>query len=278
MIDDKNELMLDLLIKQAVYGLTPEETRELKNIDREAGDSEEARSLELTAAAISLIGIDPGERMPPHIEARISDSADEYFDSLAKPSPEVSESAATAGPRGSWFGWLGWVTAAAACIALAANIYVTRRPEETARVPQPQPTEQQKPAPEQMRQSLMQSAPDVLQASLKGGKGYEAVTGDAVWSDQKQTGYLHFHNLPVNDKAKETYQLWIFDETQSAKTPIDGGTFDVDANGEVVIPINAKLRPRNPKMFAVTVEKPGGVVVSDRGKIAAIGQVGKTET
>ncbi|MGI8812028.1 MAG: anti-sigma factor [Pyrinomonadaceae bacterium] len=277
MNEDKNELMLDLLIKQAVYGLTPEEARELESIDRDARNGEEARSFDRTAAAISLIGVDSGERMPSHIEARISDAADEYFDSQAQPSLGASAPPVTAEPRG-WFDWLGWLAAAAACMALAANIYMTRRPADIAALPQTHPVQQQKLSPEQMRQSLMQSAPDVLQASLKGGKGYEAVRGDAVWSDQKQTGYLHFHNLPVNDRAKETYQLWIFDETQSAKTPIDGGTFDVDANGEVVIPINAKLHPRNPKMFAVTVEKPGGVVVSDRAKIAAIGQVGKTET
>ena len=96
------------------------------------------------------------------------------------------------------------------------------------------------------------------------------VSGDIVWSDTMQTGYMRFRGLPVNDKAKETYQLWIFDETQDEKTPIDGGTFDVDQNGEVIVPIRAKLRPKNPKMFAVTVEKPGGVVVSKREKVAAL--------
>jgi anti-sigma-K factor RskA len=103
-------------------------------------------------------------------------------------------------------------------------------------------------------------------------KEYQHVGGDIVWSDSEQTGYMRFRNLPVNDKSKETYQLWIFDETQEEKTPIDGGTFDVDQNGEVVIPINARLKAKNPKAFAVTVEKPGGVVVSKRERIAAIGK------
>ncbi|MBK6751223.1 MAG: hypothetical protein IPG67_14780 [Acidobacteria bacterium] len=43
----------------------------------------------------------------------------------------------------------------------------------------------------------------------------------------------------------------------------------MDADGDVIIPIDAKLKAKNPAMFAITVEKPGGVVVSDRKKIAA---------
>jgi hypothetical protein len=84
---------------------------------------------------------------------------------------------------------------------------------------------------------------------------------------------MRFQGLPANDKRIATYQLWIFDETQDEKTPIDGGTFDISDSGEVIIPINAKLRARNPKLFAVTVEKPGGVVVSKREKVAALAKV-----
>ena len=99
------------------------------------------------------------------------------------------------------------------------------------------------------------------------------IGGDVVWSDAKQAGYMRLKGLPANDGTRETYQLWIFDETQDAKTPIDGGVFNVNANGEVIIPITAKLKAKNPKMFAITVEKPGGVVVSDRKKIAALAKV-----
>jgi anti-sigma-K factor RskA len=81
---------------------------------------------------------------------------------------------------------------------------------------------------------------------------------------------MRFTDLPKNDSSKETYQLWIFDEAQDEKTPIDGGTFDVTADGEVIVPINAKLVPRNTKAFAVTIERPGGVVVSKREKIVAL--------
>ena len=52
--------------------------------------------------------------------------------------------------------------------------------------------------------------------------------------------------------------------------------FDVDstdldkATGDVIVPIRAKLHVVDPKIFAVTVEKPGGVVVSSRDRIALL--------
>jgi anti-sigma-K factor RskA len=114
-----------------------------------------------------------------------------------------------------------------------------------------------------------------LMAKLGKGtvKEISDVVGDIVWSDEKQDGYIRVKGLPKNDVSKETYQLWIFDENQDPKTPIDGGTFDINADGEVIIPIDAKLKTKNPKMFAVTIEKAGGVVVSTRGKIAALAKL-----
>ena len=88
-----------------------------------------------------------------------------------------------------------------------------------------------------------------------------------------QEGYLRFTNLPKNDTGVYTYQLWIFDENQDPKTPIDGGIFDVNAEGEIIVPITAKLRARGAKAFAITMEKPGGVMVSDRSKIVTLGSV-----
>ena len=73
------------------------------------------------------------------------------------------------------------------------------------------------------------------------------VEGDIVWSNSAQKGYLRFRNLPVNDKSKETYQLWIFDETQ--KNPISGGVFDANQAGEIIIPIDAAIKVEKPTMF-----------------------------
>ena len=76
-----------------------------------------------------------------------------------------------------------------------------------------------------------------------------------------------------NDPSQSQYQLWIFDGTRE-KHPVDGGVFDVNEAGEVVIPIDPKLPVGQPTLFAITVERPGGVVVSDQGRIAMVGKVG----
>ena len=116
---------------------------------------------------------------------------------------------------------------------------------------------------------------EVVKAEWKGGNMPEApnISGDVVWSDAEQAGYIRLSGLPKNDKTKETYQLWIYDETQDKKTPIDGGIFDITSDGEVIIPIEAKLKAKNPSTFAITVEKPGGVVVSKGEKVAALAPV-----
>jgi hypothetical protein len=41
----------------------------------------------------------------------------------------------------------------------------------------------------------------------------------------------------------------------------------------VIIPITAKLEVRDPAMFAVTIEKPGGSVVSSRDRIVVLAPV-----
>lgn len=89
---------------------------------------------------------------------------------------------------------------------------------------------------------------------------------------------MTFRGLAANDKAKEQYQLWIFDGERDEKFPVDGGVFDVGAaqagpNGEVIVPIIAKVAVGKPTLFAVTVEKPGGVVVSKRERIAVTAAV-----
>jgi anti-sigma-K factor RskA len=91
--------------------------------------------------------------------------------------------------------------------------------------------------------------------------------GDVVWSKTAQKGFMRFTGLAVNDAKQIQYQLWIFDKNRPQETPVDGGVFDVSSTGEVIVPINAKLSVDDPVLFAVTIEKPGGVVVSKRERI-----------
>ena len=101
------------------------------------------------------------------------------------------------------------------------------------------------------------------------------VTADVVWDPATQTGYLHLVGLAVNDPAVRQYQIWIFDGGRDKRYPVDGGVFDVPADsGEVVIPIHATLPVLKLAAFAVTVEKPGGAVVSGREHVVALGTAG----
>ena len=78
---------------------------------------------------------------------------------------------------------------------------------------------------------------------------------------------MRFANLAPNDPKLSQYQLWIFDKQRDEKYPVDGGVFDVTATGEVIVAISAKLPVGDAVLFAVTVEAPGGVVVSKRERI-----------
>ncbi|MFN6962490.1 MAG: anti-sigma factor domain-containing protein [Pyrinomonadaceae bacterium] len=273
---NSDEILFDLLVKEATEGLTPDERRELEEM--QAGALNKDDSFELTAAAVSLAGLEVIEPMPSHLRARIEDAADQWFadrESLAASGTRDVDRPVAASPGIGLFGWLGWAAAAAACIVLVFNLYSpTSLSRQTASSPTPSASIAP-PSAAELRAELINSAPDIKRAVWGPGnvKELSSVSGDAVWSDAEQRGYLRFQGLPKNDRSKQSYQLWIFDETQSDKTPIDGGVFDVDSNGEVIIPIDAKLKVRNPAAFAVTIEKPGGVVVSDRSKIAVLGKV-----
>ena len=280
MSEDNQEKLMDLLIKKAISGLDAAEQRELDALDSGADTAAELHSLEMTAAAINVAGIPVDEPLPAHLHLKISSNAGQFIGAaeVEEPSPwpparvrqQEVESKGT-----SWFGWLGWAAAAAACIALAVNIWITRNSQNTQANIKP-PVEIPQPiTPKESRDAMMRSAANLVKANWTAGnvKELTQLTGDVVWSDEKQAGYMRFKGLPKNDGTKETYQLWIFDKTQDKETPIDGGVFDVTEDGEIVIPINAKLQAQGPAMFAITIEKPGGVVVSKREKIAALAKV-----
>ena len=77
---------------------------------------------------------------------------------------------------------------------------------------------------------------------------------------------MRFKGLAKNDPKSVQYQLWIFDKDRDDKYPVDGGVFDVNGD-DVIVPIKAQLAVNTPVLFAVTAEKPGGVVVSKRERI-----------
>ncbi|MEP6865680.1 MAG: anti-sigma factor [Deltaproteobacteria bacterium] len=159
---------------------------------------------------------------------------------------------------------LPWL-AAAACLLVAGGAVwwaYTQKSEPTTL-----PTVATSPATE--RAALLSSATDVAKITwtITQDPTSRSATGDVVWSPSAQRGYMRFVGLTPNDPTQFQYQLWIFDKTRDQAFPVDGGVFDVNSNGEVVVAINPKLHVNDLGMFAVTVEKPGGVVVSKRERI-----------
>jgi hypothetical protein len=97
--------------------------------------------------------------------------------------------------------------------------------------------------------------------------------GDVVWSDPSQSGVMRIAGLAPNDRTAWQYQLWIFDRTRDERYPVDGGVFDIPPGAtEAMIPIHARVKVGEAVMFAVTVERPGGVVVSTRERVALLAQ------
>jgi hypothetical protein len=169
---------------------------------------------------------------------------------------------------------IGLVVAAVASLAagVAATVWSFSRPEKVVEkiveVPTP-PPQKKEPTAAEARAELLANAKDATTLAWTATQDANAVgaSGDVVWSASAQKGYMRFKGLAVNDAKQLQYQLWIFDKSRDQAFPVDGGVFDVSSTGEVIVPISAKLHVDEPVLFAVTIEQPGGVVVSKRERI-----------
>jgi hypothetical protein len=295
-----DDAMVDLLVKQVTEGLSPAEQRELDVMDS-ARVSAELRAFERAAAALSLAGTTL-EKPPAALQSLLERQAAELFAADKVVEFKVPPQAAPAGgltpgdavnrrdiagstrSRGGTWGWL----AAAACLVLAIVGWLRSPPPSVAPVqtvqlsppaappPAEPPAPPQPPTPAEERAAML-ARPDTLKVTLGATKDPAAagVSGDAVWDPATQKGYLHFVGLASNDPSVRQYQIWVFDAKRDKRYPVDGGVFDVPADAsDVVIPIRASLSIGQAKAFAVTVEKPGGVVVSGLGHVVALGAAG----
>jgi hypothetical protein len=265
---ERFEKLLDLKVQEATYGLSQDEVDELKALLSEFPDWEGDESLSLSAASFQLAGLRE-ETMPGHLVKSIEDEFSRLYQKSRGYKQETPESSERSG---SIFDmkWLGWAFAGAFGVALLFNSFSQQQRFEGV-VTQPAAVL----TTQQQLEELLKDSGDVVRNSWESpapdqSLGFE---GEVVWSESKQKGFMRFKGLPINDKNKETYQLWIFDENQKSENPIDGGIFDADSEGELIVPIQAKLEVKNAQLFAVTIEKPGGVVVSEREKLIGLAKV-----
>jgi len=172
-------------------------------------------------------------------------------------------------PDSSRLGWL----AAAACLLLALASWWPRL--ASAPTPSPQSAAATELTAAEQRAELLSAGSDVRLVPWAATEDPAAVgaSGDVVWSPSQQRGFMRISRLEANVATASQYQLWIFDRQRDERYPVDGGVFDMPAGAaEVVVPIDAKIMVAEPYLFAVTVEKPGGVVVSDRERIVLVAQ------
>lgn len=246
--------LFELLADRATQGLESDQSDELSALLRESREVD-SECMDRAAAAVELCLLDPSEvePMPAAVRRRIEHRLSELPDNGAAEQPP-SPIAGRIGPIGA-FGWL----AAAACLVLAVLAWMS-------------PATNSEPSFAEVA-----AAPDAVRASWSAGPhpAGENASGEVVWSDSRQAGYMTFRNLPANDPSERQYQLWIFDPDKD-QHPVDGGVFDIPSGAdEVRVPINAKLPVDDPSMFAVTIEKPGGVVVSDQERLPVLAKIEK---
>jgi anti-sigma-K factor RskA len=238
-------------------------------VDEFSGHSESLTSdhsqmlseLEKIASTMGLASIDPNEPMPDSLRRSVTQLAKSYVAGM-NAGPRAIVASDNKNQSGRLREGIAWVACLAATIlAIAFWQKSNRDPDLSVKTPL-------------TRESLLTSASDVIQTQWTEGKTpFESdVSGDVIWSNSMQRGFMRFVGMPLNDPKIEQYQLWIIDPSRDDE-PIDGGVFDITTTEETIIPIQAKLTVDRPTAFAVTIEKPGGVVVSTQERLPLIAPV-----
>lgn len=161
----------------------------------------------------------------------------------------------------------GWAIAALFALLLIAQSFIDKGAQEPKGVTT---AEVEKPSAEERRDTLIFKASDLVKSDFGGGENYGEMSGTVVWSDELQEGYMSLTNLPANNPGANQYQLWIVDPSRDEK-PVDGGVFDIPSgDGTTIIPIRNPLVITDPKAFVITLEQPGGVVVSKQEVVVAL--------
>ncbi|MDX2198039.1 MAG: anti-sigma factor [Phycisphaerae bacterium] len=293
--DPLHERIDELLIDRAVLGIDEAAERELHQLDPR-GATDAAHEFEAIAATAHLaFAAERPKALPRELRERLlagirgnaasrgtaqgrAPASWNAETAIADRSPirivsrraDVDEEPTTR--LGGFFATLGWAVAAAAVLVLAFTTTSLNAPASrsgsgaVAVAPDVGPIKQ--------RQQLIDNAADVVVTpwSATPDSSIAGISGDVVWSQSRQAGYLRIVGVPANTPTEAQYQLWIVDPVRDPKHPIDGGVFDIAATGETIVPIDAKLRIEQPTVFALTLEKPGGVVVSG-GPLLAVAKL-----
>ncbi len=250
--------LFDLLAARATEGLSPLEEAELEVLLVRFPEYDDL-GLDEAAAALDLVWQHSGpapESLPQDLLERMANDASRY---ICKPPPEpLPVPRSQLGPsrpriRLPW-ATLGWIVAAA-CLLIA----VWNRWDHAF-------------TPKEGLDRLLASKAVNIKINEKGTNKYPDVQAKFYWSNEQQKGYVKLSGLAQNDPEKRQYQLWILDKKRKGQKVdrVDGGVFDVDADGTVIVPIDPKLKVFEPYGFAITREAPGGTVESDLSDVVVL--------
>ena len=282
--------MIELLSDRAVGSLSTDEVRELEGLLQSYPELD-TDVLDVAAAAVHLAYEGgPYAPLPANIAARVAQTltqnnaltvvdprALDNVSACTSPIAGVPSTNQAGGAlpvflvspppekvvvRARWspLAYAGWAAAAVFFVVSAALFRASQPPA----------------IPLANERARLMALPDTVQTSFAALKDESATRaqGDVVWSTREQRGFMRFRGLEANPRGSWVYQLWIFDQAQDDRFPVDGGVFDIDpVTGDVLVPIQAKIKINKPTQFVVTVEKPGGVVVSTRGRVAMAAKI-----
>ncbi|MEO1534725.1 MAG: anti-sigma factor [Planctomycetota bacterium] len=299
------DAMLDLLADAVAFGLEPDGSNGSHSRDDVLSrfSDDEVWELEHAAAAVALACASDGDTLPDSVRLRCSGAgraiasgvhtlngstaAPQQVRQPADPSAPLRneprkeplrfvrhDAGGRPGSRRNGSATIGWL-AAAACLVVAATAWW---PASSVSGPVSGPVSSggDPIAAEQRMDRLVETAADLTRWDWNAwDPAFAEVTGEVVWSEAAQEGYMVLTGMPANDPSVEQYQLWVVDASRGTPLevpPVDGGVFDVADDGRVVIPVRCAILARDVVAFAVTIEQPGGVVVSDRTRPTVIAQ------
>lgn len=286
--DSHDDQKLDLLIQHVTEGLDPERERELrKTMLAEPDSAREVEELERAAAEIDVLWTSTAEPLPTHLAASALQSFREFAPSAgsirgteplkSEPSKRAASKHAGSGPAmfgqgfsnpapSRYLAWSGWAAAVVACALL--GVVMSRGGGQV----RDRGTVAQSKSNRQKMTELASVDGTITVPWNEHHEDFRDVEGEVVWNSDRQEGYMLLRGLKSNEPSKEQYQLWIVDPERDSRHPVDGGVFDCPDTGEHVIAIHAKLDVATPTVFAITVEKPGGAVVSEDTALRVIGK------
>ena len=261
-----NPRLHELLADRALEGLDAQQQAELRELLDVAGIADD-ESYDVVAAAAAVGMFPAGEQLPAALRAKLESQARVITATYGETTQRQSDAIGSIKPASRTAAW-GWF-AAAACLALASGLWLTKPVAQSQSFGFVQASPASNPNGLTSLEAFSRGKADLKRAawgdfnSLSDGAAPEiaGVQGEVVWSEAEQKGYMRLTGLKPNDPQREQYQLWIVDE-RGLNQRVSGAIFDA-TSGDVIVPIEPRIKIKNAAIFAVTIEAPGGTWVSD---------------